>query len=168
MFTFLPLPSTVVLRLFFVFNKLTWQNLRCIWCLHKIMDCVCSFLCKVLKDSMLTLERVMIYGDCPQFAKINLDGVELDQSLPPAWKCFRLYFPCQLKYLTAFKQFSFARDLLPVLYIWHMEVYSKFRVVLVPAEHKKPLCLVQGKLGLRFLVLLHLMPLVAGVRFNFV
>lgn len=42
-----------------------------------------------------------------------------------------------------------------------MEVYSKFRVVLVPAEHKKPLCLVQGKLGLRFLVLLHLMPLMS-------
>lgn len=59
---FFLLPSTVVLRLFgFVFNKLTWQKLRCIWCLHKIMNCVCSFLCKVLKDSMLTPEEAVLW-----------------------------------------------------------------------------------------------------------
>lgn len=60
LFPFLPLPSTVVLRLF-VFNKLTWQKLRCICCLHKIMNCVCSFLCKILKDSMLTLGRAVVW-----------------------------------------------------------------------------------------------------------
>lgn len=38
---------------------------------------------------MLTLERrVVIYGGCPQLATVHLDGVELDQSLPPACKCF--------------------------------------------------------------------------------
>lgn len=85
---FFLLPSTVVLRLFgFVFNKLTWQKLRCIWCLHKIMNCVCSFLCKVLKDSMLTPEEAVLWFMEAGGVTTHPDGGELDQSSPHTHMC---------------------------------------------------------------------------------
>ena len=76
------LPLTVVLRLFFVFKTLPWRELRCIWCLHKTMNCVCSFLCKVLKDSMLTYEKAVLW-----FAGLPSVGLEQFQqgTLTMSW-----------------------------------------------------------------------------------
>jgi len=132
----------VVLRLFwFVFNKLTWQKLRCIWCLHKIMNCVCSFLCKVLKDSMLTLVRVALWFAGTVLSLWQHTWAVLNSArVCPLPTCGHLYFLHQEGWntcLAAFREtrviFSFGGAASWIfLCSWRVAVCSECRVVTHP------------------------------------